>query len=407
MVFYMWGSIRKRKVKNIMSAGVGMALVVLLSLYFGNLSSYETQLEDFAKTVPVKCQVTNIGGSRETGLFISDNLVQGVLESDLTAEETVMIWLMAGEGEFDPSQWAGNINLYVDGANRAEAVPGLTEEKIHLAEGSAEEFFSSCRLECLVKEETLKERGWCVGDEIPLNFFYFMADNAAMTLSCYTNPLELAQVKIAGTLENMMAVTGAVTPDVVLPLEAVRAMYERNGVPFMADTVSFQVSDPLRLNEFKEDMRELGFMEREPGSMDSYSGIALAVEDESFISMASDLRFAMDTMEAFLPAVVLLTALTGYVVSSLFAASRREEYALLRLLGVGRVKSAAGFWVEQIVLVLAGAAAGDGMVLLFYPRPEVILLVNGVLLGAYFFGAAAAYWRMGKKGDFGIFRYFF
>lgn len=396
MRFYIWGSIRNRKIKNLITVGVGIVLVLLLCLYFGTLSGYETQLKDFAATVPVRCQVTNSSGSRETGLFISDSLVQGILESDLTKDETCMVWLMAGEGEFEPEDWAGNINLYVDGANRVEAVPGLTEDLLHLEDGTAEDFFSSDRLECIVNEQTCKERGWKAGDMIWLNFFYFMADNATMTLSCYTNPLELAQVKIVGTMEDLTSATGAVSPDVVLPFETVRSMFQRNEVPFMADTVSFQVSDPLRLNEFKAEMKELGLMEREAGAMDSYSGIALAAEDSSFISMASDLRFAMDTMKAFLPAVLVMAALIGYVVSSLLAGSRVEEYALLRLSGVGRFLSSAGFWAEQAVLILAGAAAGNLLAALFYSRMPVILLADGVLLAAYLAGAAAACWRMGR-----------
>lgn len=154
-----------------------------------------------------------------------------------------------------------------------------------------------------------------------------MADNATMTLSCYTNPLELVQVKIVGTMEDLTISTGAVSPDVLLPFETVRSLFNRNDVPFMADTLTFQVRDSLRLDAFKEEMKKLGFMEREPGAMDSYNGIALAVEDGSFISRASDLRSAMDTITAFLPAVLVLTILAGYVVSSLLAGSRAEEYA--------------------------------------------------------------------------------
>lgn len=396
MRFYIWGSIRNRKIKNLITAGVGVALVLLLCLYFGTRSGYEAQLNEFAATVPIWCQVTNISGSRETGLFISDRQVQGVMDEELAKEVTCMAWLMAGEGEFEPEDWAGNINLYVDGANRVEAVPGLTEDLLFLEEGTAQEFFSSDRMECVVNQQTCQERGWEVGDEISLNFFYFTADNATMTLSCYTNPLELATVKIVGIMEDLTTATGAVSPDVVLPLEAVRSMFDRNGVSFMADTLSFQVSDPLRLNEFKEEMKELGFMEREAGSMDSYSGIALAVDDSSFISMADNLRFAMDIMTAFLPAVLILAALVGYVVSSLLAGSRAEEYALLRLMGVERLRSSAGFWAEQAVLILAGAAAGDLCALLFHPGIRVILLADGVLLVAYLLGAAAACWRMGR-----------
>ena len=107
MRFYIGGSIRNRKIKNLITIGVGMALVLLLCLYFGTRSGYEKQLNEFAATVPIRCQVTNISGSRETGLFISDRMVQGVMESDLTKEVTCMVWLMAGEGEFEPEDLGG------------------------------------------------------------------------------------------------------------------------------------------------------------------------------------------------------------------------------------------------------------------------------------------------------------
>ena len=95
------------------------------------------------------------------------------MESDLTKEAACRVWLMAGEGEFQPEDWAGNINLYVDGANRVEAVPGLTEDLVHLKEMTMQEFFSSDQMECIVNEQTCRERDWDVGDEIWLNFFLF------------------------------------------------------------------------------------------------------------------------------------------------------------------------------------------------------------------------------------------
>lgn len=396
MAFYILCSLKKRRVKNLITIGISMALVLLLSLYFGNMRSYQVQLEDLAENVPIYCQITNINGSRESGLFISDSVVEGLKSSKLAAEETCMVWLMAGEGDFSPKDWAGNINLYVDGANRTEAVPGLSEDKIHLNGRTSEDFFSSDKLECLVSEPVMEKRGWKVGDKILLNFFYFIADNATMSLSCYTNPLELTEVEIVGTMEDGTVVTTAVFPDIVLPFETVRAMYQRNDVHFFADTVSFCVKDPLRLNEFKEEMKDLGLLERNVTAMDSYNGTALAMKDTNFISMASDLRQAMEYMEAFFPIVILLVLLIGYVVSSLLGNSRMEEYILLRLQGTGKWKSALGFWMEQMLLVLAGIVIGDMAVSLFYWEPSTIAVVNGVLLAAYLAGAGAAYVRMSR-----------
>lgn len=397
MFFYIIRSIKRRRVKNLITIGISMALVILLGLYFENIKSRREQLSDFAENVPVYCQITNSSGSRETGLFISDRIVRGIENSELTKDEIFMVWLMAGEGEFSPEDWAGNINLYVDGANRVEAVPGLTQEKIRFRDGYGEDFFTSERLECIVNEQTCERRGWKVGDKIFLNLFYLMGDNASMTLSCYTNSLELAEVEIVGTMTEMENVTSAEVPDIVLPFETVREMYRRNGVDFFADTVSFSVKAPLRLNDFKKQMKELGLMERNVEAMDSYSGTSLIVKDDSFISMASDLRRSIEYTEAFLPVIVLVVLVIGYVVSCLLGNSRTEECLLLWLQGAERWKIAMGFWTEQMLLILAGIVTGDILVCLFGLDMAVAAFVDGVLLAAYMTGAAAAYGRISDR----------
>lgn len=155
MFYYLLCSMKRRKTKNLITIGISMALVALLSLYFGTMRSYRMQLEDFAKTVPVYCRITNLRGSRESGLFISDDVVQGIKASDHTADESFRVSLMAGEGDFTPAEWVSNLNLFVDGANRIEAVPGMTEDIIHLDKGNIQDFFFSDRPECIVSERVM------------------------------------------------------------------------------------------------------------------------------------------------------------------------------------------------------------------------------------------------------------
>lgn len=399
MLYYLLCSMKRRKTKNLITIGISMALVALLSLYFGNMRSYQMQLEDFAKTVPVYCQITNLNGNRTSGLFISDNIVQGIKTSDHTVNESFLVSIMAGEGDFTPAQWVGNLNLFVDGANRIEAVPGMTEDIIHLDKGNIQDFFLSDRPECIVNERVMEKRGWQVGDKILLNFYYYIPDNSRMSLDL--NPLELTEIEIVGTMEDFVITTTATFPDIVMPIETICGMYMENDIAFFADTVTFQVKDPLRLNEFKEEMKGFDLLET-ASAKDSYSGIALTVKDRNFISMASDLRRAIEYMEIFLPVVIVMVLVVGYVVSSLLGSSRMEEYTFLRLQGVGRRKGAAGFWAEQILLVLVGIIIGNLCIYTFFPEVLTLAVVNGVLLTAYMVGAAAAYVRMSKDSVIGL-----
>lgn len=170
MFYYVIYSIKRRKIANLVAVGISLVLVVLLNLYFGSIRSYEKQLEDLAQNVPVYCQITNMNGSRSSGLFISEKIVDSLLNSRMTADESCMVVMMAGEGDFPLMDSPKYLNLYVVGANKAEAIDGLTEDMIDMGKGSVEDFFSSDGPECIVSKDTLEEHNWKIGDRILFNF---------------------------------------------------------------------------------------------------------------------------------------------------------------------------------------------------------------------------------------------
>lgn len=255
-------------------------------------------------------------------------------------------------------------------------------------------FFASEDRECIVSEKVMRRQNWEVGDTVTLTFYYYNADSALMKLDVF--PLGTAQVKIAGSMEDLLGKTSVNAMDMILPYEALRGIYHQYGIPFFTDTVTFCVKEPLALNAFKEEMRSIGFTEADPLAADSYRGRSLSVRDGSFIPRATDLLHSIEFMEAFFPVVCILVLLIGYVVSFLTANSRMEEYALLRLLGVRNGQAALLFLTEQMALVFLGNLLGDVTVLLLSADMKVVLLVNGVLLAAYLLGAAAAYGRMSR-----------
>lgn len=255
-------------------------------------------------------------------------------------------------------------------------------------------FFASEDRVCIVSEKIMRRQNWEVGDTVTLTFYYYNADSALMKLDVF--PLGTAQVKIAGSMEDLLGKTSVNAMDMILPYEALRGIYHQYGIPFFTDTATFCVKEPLALNAFKEEMRSIGFTEADPLAADSYRGCSLSVRDGSFIPRATDLLHSIEFMEAFFPVVCILVLLIGYVVSFLTGNSRMEEYALLRLQGVRNAQAAFLFLTEQMALVFLGNLLGDVTALLLSADKKVVLLVNGVLLAAYLVGAAAAYGRMSR-----------
>lgn len=394
MFHYIGYSIRGRKTANLVTVGIGIMLVLLLHVYFGSIHSYERQLAELAEQVPVTCYVTNANGTRGNGLFIPENLVDGLMGSERITDASFQVCLMAGEGEFEPIDYPKYLNLHVAGVNRVEAVDSLTEEMIYMEAEELNSFFASEDRECIVSEKVMRRQNWEVGDTVTLTFYYYNADSALMKLDVF--PLGAVQVKIAGAMEDLLGKTSVNAMDMILPYEALRGIYHQYGIPFFTDTATFCVKNPLELNAFKEEMRSIGFTEADPLAADSYRGRSLSVRDGSFIPRATDLLHSIEFMEAFFPVVCILVLLIGYVVSFLTANSRMEEYALLRLQGVRNGQAALLFLTEQMALVFLGNLLGDVTVLLLSADMKVVLLVNGVLLAAYLVGAAAAYGRMSR-----------
>lgn len=395
MFSYLLYSLKRRKTANLITTGISIGLVLLVNLYFGNIRSYQRQLTNLAENVPIFCQITNLNGTLTNGLFISESTVDALERSAQIKNLSYMTVMMAGEGNFKDADYSKYLNLFVIGANRADAVGELTDDMIHMNTQNIDEFLSSNKKECIVNENVLKKRGWKIGDKITLKCYYY--DPASEFNKIEIHPMnETVEVTVAGTMEDISGKTNAIVTDVIIPARTARSLFEQSGLTFFADTVTFHVKNPLQLNAFKKDMLNIGLMETSAEAGNSYTGCALKVRDAHFIASAADLEHAVKLMQSFFPVVCILVLMIGYVVSFLSGNNRKEEYALLRLQGVKKISTSLLFLTEQMILVLIGNIVGDMAVMLISPAFTTMFVVNGVIFSAYLIGAAAAYGQMSK-----------
>ena len=395
MLYYVLYSIKKRKIANLVTVGISIMLVLLLNLYFGSIRSYQEQLTDLAENVPIYCQVSNLSGTLVNGLFTPMRIVDALEQSDQVKDLSYMMVMMAGEGDFKEAEYSKYLNLYVVGANNARAVGEVTNDMISMEPERVDDFFASDRMECIVNEKVLTKRGWEIGDRIILKCYYYDASSEFQKLEIH--PMGgVVEVEIVGTMEDIIGKTNAISTDVVLPARTAQNIFAQFDHPFFADTITFYVKDPLHLGEFKEAMQEIGLLEISAEAMESYPGCALIVRDANFIASATDLRHAIELMQSFFPVVCILVLMIGYVVSYLSGNSRRDEFALLRLQGVGKNKASLLFLAEQMLLVLSGNLVGDLVMALTAPAFITMAVVNGVILLAYLIGSAMAYGRMSR-----------
>jgi ABC-type antimicrobial peptide transport system permease subunit len=383
----------RNKYKSIITLSICICLVLFLNVYIGNIDSNERQLESLPDAVPIYCRITNLNGNREAGLNIPGELVKKLQQSPYVKEDAYTVRMMGGIGEFAIEDWKENRNLNIIGANSVNAIPGFTSENIQMNMDEQNTFFSSSRAECIVSNSLIKEKGWKIGDTISLNLYFYTYDEME-GINC--TPLELIPVKIVGEMNPSFTATEQAAPDILLPMETVMESYTRMQVPFSVDSASFYVSNPLKLNEFKEEMKSFDLMSKVASANDSYKGNALTVRDTIFISLSSQLQQTIIMLKSFFLMIGITIFIIGYIVSFLLIGSRQKEFSLMRTLGISVRGCIKVLWTEQFFLIITGEFIGSIMCINFQSI-RTILITDALLLVIYLFGVLVALWRLGRK----------
>lgn len=390
--------IGRHKVKSLLTILMDMLVVFLLHTYLSNIANNEKQLAMLPEAIPVNAYVTTADGSRQTGIFIRDKLVQGLLDSKYVDKLQMDVRLKAGVDRVIPGQWH-TLNLYLEGVNCVEALGCIKESDVVWNTGEDASFLQGTEAKCIVSKKLFDRRGWKLGDKVTLcEWYYYREDERSPEL--FANPLQTVECEIAGYVD----MTGkwderfVVPPDVIVPFYAVRKSYAEEGIPFFASSASFVLSDALCMNAFKQEMKDLGFRSIAPTVPDnSLNGVALHVNDAAFIRTAQHLRQVIDTVRAFFPFLLLLIVGVGYLITLLLLQSRKNEMALLRSIGLNRRKCFRVFFVDQLTLVITGVVAGSVLSVLIQGNYGGNSALAGGLVGVcYLAGNSLALWKLLK-----------
>lgn len=380
-------NIRRYKYKSLLAIFIGIVAVMFLNTYTGNLKRSREQLYSLEDKMLVEASVSNLTGGQESGIFIREERYENVLKSGRIKEPRFTVQLTGSREGQDYSILA---------ANTRKAVPGLKKDSISFIQGDEDAFFSSDKKECLAAEKFLKENQLKPGDEITLDVQYFELKEHT---DIFARPLETATYKIIGSVkekgeedtENML------TTDIILPIETIRESYHKCGIEFFADSGRFYVKNPLKLNEFKEEMKKIGFMELSPKADYALDGNALVVRDEAFIRASGSLREGYQVMEKFLPVIALILAGAGFISAYLLINGRRQEFATMRSLGMPKRGCMLVYLIEYGTTEFAGGVIGTALSCSFAGLEAGWLAVDFMAFYLCFLaGTAAAAATLGK-----------
>lgn len=381
--------IGRHRTKSILTILMDVLVVLLLHTYMSNIVNNQDQLHDLPEAIPVTGYLSTLDGTRSAGIFIKEDIIQGISESPYVDEVNASVRLKCSLQEIEYRDWE-RLNLYVYGANRIEAVRGLKASEIVWNAGEDASVLEGAEPKCIVSKKLFEKNGWKLGEKITLyQYYYYTKEKTRGDL--FADPLKPTVYEIAGyadlspkALNVDMGLDGFL-PDILVPIQAVQADFSEMGIPFEADALSFRVADSLKLNEFKQDMKELGLRNIAPLTTDdSLVGDALVLNDSAFINAANHLRQVIDTVTAFFPFLLALIVCVGYLVTLLLLQSRKNEMALLRSIGLNRWKCFRVFFTEQLILVMTGVVAGSMLSVLLQGNYGGSSVLTGCLVAVFY-----------------------
>lgn len=381
--------------KNIHSVAIGIVTIVLLLLYAVNLDSTERQLASLPEAMEVTASVRNLNGSKDEEICISEERVDGIAACPEVEDVVFSAQLMTGFGAFTLEEYKGNLNYFAAAVNDIAGVPGLKSEEISYGEKWDESLFAGEESVCILDARTIEQQGLAPGDEVTITLYYYQYGQGSTGIGKATPLVEGKTFTVAGVMD-YHDYTGVVTPPQMLfPLESVRQVFREKGIEFTADSASFRVKDPFRLNECKSYMKELGFLSVIRDADFSYAGNALTMRDEEFINAAENLRETLTFLTGMLPFVVMILLFVGYLCSYLLIQSRKAEYATMRSVGMGWGHCFLVMLLENLMIEAAACTAVSLPALLTGAvSGRALLLSAAAFLLAFLLGSAASLWSL-------------
>lgn len=398
-------NIRRYGRKSILNLLLSMLTVMTLAFYLGNIAGTRRQFEEMPEKFTISGEIWNGCGEMNHGLFISHRVLDDLYESPLfgsIAESAELVGNIAmgdpDSGELDSEEKngtdPGENDISLTGVNRTECLEGMKEEDIAWGDGVDWESFQKSNDTCLVSEIFAKESGLAIGDTVRFDLARYSQGLAGVTLT--REELLPETFRVEGIYKEAAGRDGG-NPEVLLPLDTVKGIYEKNDKVYFASALSFELTDPMMLNEAKKALSDAGLKEIIYGSPNSYVGIGVKLTDSVFIRSMESADRSLTLLESFLPFIFLIVAAAGYIIPSLLFQNRREEYAVMRALGTGSRFCSLLLYAEHILPAAAGSLAGAaaGMAAGAVDAGDAFL-VWGAYLAVYMLGAAAAMWRFGR-----------
>jgi len=367
----------RRRNKSALMALVCAVAAVFVLIYLNSIKSNQEQLLMFSRELPVKARIVNGKGSKERGLFIPKDLIDSIESTGFVKDPLYTTRMAAVLSSGDPDD---NKDIaMVLCANDEKAIPDYEDRNIILEDGTDMDFLQGNKPVCLAGETFLARNNLSVGDNIDIKLYKRKYDPYGFTYDYEW--LADCSLRIIGSISMASSDNEFTYIDILCPLGWAEEKHALAGSEFHLDSASFTVNDPLRLNDFKAEMKKYLHSVSPTGS-ESSMGDCLIVYDEIFILSVGRVKDTLKILYTFAPIMFVIIALVGYTAAYLLIQDRRIDIAIMRSLGTGSAACMAAMIIEYSILGFMGCLLGN-----VFAAPWTGLGINTLLYSMLFFAS--------------------
>lgn len=371
-----------------------ISVVVLAAILSGVLCGLQAanraeqrHYETLCESTPVKLVVTNLSGTRRTGLTLPSFVLRVFTKT--TTENSLAPYIKGIEAKMDTYCQMASIGERYMGAVNVVGISNLqvsgdllkgSKSMVTWLEGYDESVLAGKDEVCIVPESWIADDGdLSLPIQVSLNFSYTPGSFGASVT--YDTAVTYTVVGIHSVSDTA----------VYCPFQQMQRIYSRLGKPAELDAIQGTLID----NSLQEEVRQVAnawFAEPNPTGTKTpwrysyyfYYPFALDIDNDILVTAERTLKTSILTNQICAFLVFVLSAGASFFVGFLMIRSRRREIALMRTLGTSNLVIYGEFMLEQLTCVLAGVFLG-GAIFLWRPVQRL-----GIFLAIYLAGLTLA-----------------
>lgn len=378
----------RHKKKSFLSILISGMIVLFLLLYISNIEKNQAQLIKLGRTIPITGSICNIDGSQDVGLQIDLEMLNKMRDTGLIKDEVTAMEICAAMPNTYDESALGCLCRFV-GTNSFSIFSSFTSKDVSYIDDYDESFLEGSEPVCIVRDRFMSEQNINLGDELEVEAYVQKYDKEGEMIDDFEK-ISSVKMKVIGSFKSKTQSRNE-APYIISPIGFVESIYEGTNVRSYASAARFTLKDSLKVNEFKNEMQEIGFSSTNMQGGFSRVGKALTINDETFIMLATRLTESLNMLKSFAPLIFIIVAAIGFISSYLLMQSKQYEFAIMRSLGTSKGKCFRIIFLESMILALLGSIIGafiSGFVVSLMAK--TIVAVLAVFLIFYMMGTAIA-----------------